>query len=121
MEPFTFEELPLAVTKLCRKIKKIEKLLKLSLKITKEKEDLMDIEEAARYLRLSIATIYSKVCKSELPASKKGKKLYFSRNELKDWVSEGKRKTPDAITANAEAYLKENTLGSASKSRVTGA
>lgn len=120
MDPFTFEELPMAVTKLCQRMKKIEKLLKLSLQLAEKKEDLMDIEEAAQYLRLSITTVYSKVCRREIPANKQGKKLYFSRGELKDWISNGKIRTPADFVATAEAYLKENKLGGARKGKVNG-
>lgn len=120
MEPFTFEELPVAVTRIFRKMKKIEKLLKLHRRLIQEKEDFMDIEEAAQYLRLSIATVYSKVCRRELPANKKGKKLYFSRKELKNWIRNGKVRMMVDPIIDAEAYLKENKLGVARKGKVNG-
>ncbi len=112
MEPFTFEELPMAVTKLFERIKKIEKLLKATIKVSREKDDFMDIEEAAKYLRLSPATIYSKVSRHELPANKQGKRLYFSRKELKLWILQGKAKSISDYSANAEKYLRENKLES---------
>lgn len=120
MEPFSFEELPMAVTKLYGKMKKIEKLLRMNLELLTDKDELMDIEETARFLKLSITTIYSKVCRREIPANKQGKKLYFSRSELKEWIKEGKVKTVTDCAANAETYLKDNRLGVARKGKANG-
>ena len=119
MEPFSFEELPMAVTKLYGKMKKIEKLLRLNLKRIVDQDELMDIEAASKLLKLSVATIYSKVCRRELPANKQGKKLYFSKKELNGWIKAGKIDAIDNSSAKAEAYLKENKLGSARKGKVT--
>lgn len=119
MEPFSFEELPMAVTKLYGKMKKIEKLLRLNFKRIADRDELMDIEAASKLLKLSIATIYSKVCRRELPANKQGKKLYFSKNELQEWIKTGRTDAGAGSAAKAEAYIKENKLGSARKGKVT--
>lgn len=121
MEPFSFEELPMAVTKLYGKMKKIERLLKHNLKLIAEKDELMDIEEAARFLKLSVTTIYSKVCRREMPANKRGKKLYFTKSELKDWIKQGRIKTTPDYNAKADSYLRDNKLGSVTKGRANGA
>jgi len=55
--------------------------------------DLLCIAEASKYLNLAIPTLYGLVSNKIIPHMKKGKKLYFSRQELEEWIKSGKRKT----------------------------
>ncbi len=48
--------------------------------------DILDVKQAAEFLRLKIATLYEKTSEKTIPHFKKGKKLYFKRDELQDWV-----------------------------------
>jgi excisionase family DNA binding protein len=51
--------------------------------------DLLTISEAASFLKCSIPTIYAKTSKRQIPFSKQGKRVYFSRKELQRWAMEG--------------------------------
>jgi excisionase family DNA binding protein len=51
--------------------------------------DLLTITEAAKFLNCSIPTIYAKTSKRAIPFHKQGKRVYFSRRELEQWVKEG--------------------------------
>jgi excisionase family DNA binding protein len=53
---------------------------------------IMTIQEAAEFLSLTVPTMYSKVSKGELPFMKRGKRLYFSRTELMEYVKAGRKK-----------------------------
>ncbi len=55
--------------------------------------DLLCIAEASKYLNLAIPTLYGLVSNKIIPHMKKGKKLYFSRQELEEWIRSGRRKT----------------------------
>jgi excisionase family DNA binding protein len=104
MKQFTFEDLPHILGKLYTKIGKIEKLLKEN-HISNSKgieEELLTIEGAAKLLNLSVATIYTKVCKNEIPVNKQGKRLYFYRAELLDWIKSGRIKTIAEIQHEVE-------------------
>lgn len=68
-------------------------------------EELLNVEEAAQFLKLSIPTIYSKVSRKELPVMKRGKRLYFSKSELFEYVKAGHMKTITDIDTEAERYL----------------
>jgi len=70
-----------------------------------EADQLLTIQQAAEILRLTVATIYVKVHYGQIPVSKKGKRLYFSRQELMDWVKSGRRKTIAETAEEAEQYL----------------
>jgi excisionase family DNA binding protein len=71
----------------------------------KEREDeIGGIELALELTGLAKPTIYSLVSTRKIPHSKRGKKLYFSRKELKEWLKEGKRKTRDEIADEAANF-----------------
>lgn len=103
MRQFTFEELPNVIGELFAKIDNIEKLLQENkANIILPEDEPLTISEAAKLLRLSVATIYTKVCKNEIPANKQGKRLYFYRSELLNWIKSGRIKTISEIQHEAE-------------------
>jgi excisionase family DNA binding protein len=102
MEPFNFNELPEVVRQLFEKVEHIEILLaRLEPKEPNENE-ILNIEEAAEFLKVSVAALYTKVSRQEIPVSKPGKRLYFNRTDLKEWIRQGKRKTLSEIRRDAE-------------------
>ena len=72
---------------------------------TKQPEQLLTVQEAAKFLNLTVPTIYSKVSKGELPVMKRSKRLYFSSTELMEYLKEGRKKSNAEIEQEAEAYL----------------
>lgn len=67
MKPFTFDQIPKLIGKLFDKMVRIEALLKgLNIEPHSE-EELLSITEAAQFLNLSVATLYSKVSRNEIP------------------------------------------------------
>ena len=46
----------------------------------------LTITQAAEYLNLATPTIYGFTSKNEIPFLKKGKKLYFKKNDLDNWL-----------------------------------
>jgi len=113
IENLTFDQLPKAVTMLTNEISELKKLLleKREKQQTKQPEQFLNIQEAAKFLNLTVPTIYSKVCKRELPCMKRGKRLYFSSIELMQYIKEGRKKSNAEIEQEAEAYLSNNKKG----------
>ncbi len=70
-------------------------------------EEFIDVEQASKLLNLSKQTIYTKSSKREIPAMKRGKRLYFSKSELMQYIKEGKRLTNEDIEAEAVKYLQK--------------
>lgn len=60
------------------------------------------IDLAVKVTGLAKPTIYSLSCKREIPCFKKNKKLYFSQNELLDWIKSGKCNTRLKIVEEVE-------------------
>lgn len=66
--------------------------------------EILDIQQAAKFLHLKINTIYEKTSRKLLPHFKKGNKLYFKRTELEAWLTHGKVKTTDDLACEAATY-----------------
>ena len=56
-------------------------------------DELLTVQDAAKFLSLSVPTIYGLIHKGELPVMKRSKRCYFSRHELLDYLKQGRRKT----------------------------
>jgi excisionase family DNA binding protein len=67
--------------------------------------ELMNVQQVAEYLSLAVQTIYSLVHKMEIPNFKRGKRLYFKRTEIDDWIGQSRRKTMAEIEQEASNYL----------------
>lgn len=100
----SFDDLPNAVEKLNVKIDELIGWIKL-FKPEKQKNKLLNVQEAANFLNLVKSTVYSKVCKGELPHMKKGKRLYFSEEELMTYIKSGKVKTTTDFENDADDFL----------------
>lgn len=103
---YLFDELPTTIKKLHSKIDILFELVR-DLKMDRGDVSVpMDVYQAADFLRLAVRTIYDKVYKRQLPVYKKGKNLYFYKEELYSYIASGKLKTHEELKREAEAYLK---------------
>jgi excisionase family DNA binding protein len=105
METLTFEQLPQAVCKLHERLNSIEQLLLAKQEPVVPQDELLNITQAAKFLNLSVPTIYSKVSRKEIPVNKQGKHLYFYRSELAEWIRLGRKKTAAEISLEAAQHL----------------
>jgi len=108
-----FENLPEAVTNLTIEVGEIKRLL-LSKSNEQPKEtpdQLLTVHDAAEFLSLAVATVYTMVSRGELPVMKRSKRLYFSRIELMDYLKQGRKKTIQETASEADAYLKTKKGG----------
>lgn len=106
MEILTFDQLPKAVSELLEKVSKIEDMLSHDHSNEADHDSLFSIKQASAFLNLSNSTIYGKVCRREIPVSKQGKKLYFSKTELLAWIRSG-RKSTIAEVANSVSLIRD--------------
>lgn len=72
--------------------------------------DILDVKQAANFLRLQVTTLYEKTSQRTIPHFKKGNKLYFNRTELQTWVEEGKVKTTSELQSQAASYTMHQEL-----------
>lgn len=71
--------------------------------IKKQDSDPLSIQEASKFLNLSVATIYSKISRGELPVNKRGKKLYFLKEELFEYIKAGRRPSNSEILSGTQS------------------
>lgn len=105
MAQITFDKVPEALGEVLQRLGSIEQLLSNQQQPQPQEQDqLLTIQQAGELLNLSVPTIYGLVSRSDIPHSKKGKRLYFSKQELLAWVQSGRRKTTSEIQAEASTY-----------------
>lgn len=71
-----------------------------------KEKDLLTIQEAAEYLNLSVATLYSMNCRKQVPFTKVIGKVYYRRSVLDFWLASGDRKTTAQLKAEAQERAK---------------
>ncbi|AWH86265.1 DNA-binding protein [Flavobacterium album] len=64
------------------------------------------VKEVSRLINLSVPTIYSKVSRNEIPVNKVGKKLYFYRSELEEWIRSGRIRTALEVRRDLEKQFR---------------
>ena len=81
----------------------VEKVVRMVLKDTilkstqdsKSEPEILSTKQAAEYLNIPQATLYFYTCKRMIPFSKKGKRVYFNKTDLSEWVESGRKKVLD--------------------------
>ncbi len=66
----------------------------------------LNITQAAELLDLKISSVYGIVHEKGIPYHKRGKRLYFSKQELMDWIKSGRKQTLQEIDQDAEDFIK---------------
>jgi excisionase family DNA binding protein len=93
MNKLSFEELPDAVALILEKLDALQASIAGQRAVEAKEQEPLNIDCAATFLGLAKATLYSKVCRGEIPAFKLGKKLLFDRIELHSYLLENRTKT----------------------------
>jgi excisionase family DNA binding protein len=102
-----FNDLPKAVTDLQATVNNIERLLlQKSNEHQPEADELLTVQDCAKFLTLSVPTVYGLIAKGELPVMKRSKRCYFSKVELINYLKQGRRKTFAETASEADQYLK---------------
>jgi excisionase family DNA binding protein len=65
--------------------------------MSQDKDRILTVQEASEFLNLAKQTLYGFTSKNEIPFLKKGKKLYFRKSDLEEWLQEGKKKSRSEI------------------------
>ena len=54
---------------------------------------IMRAPDVCKYLNMKMSTLYQLTHKREIPFNKKRKTLYFKKDEIDNWIAEGKQET----------------------------
>jgi len=71
---------------------------------------IMTIEQVANYLSLSKTTIYGYTFRNTIPYAKRGKRLYFEKSAIDEWLFENSRKTTNDLERIASEYIHKNPI-----------
>jgi excisionase family DNA binding protein len=68
-------------------------------------KEVLTSDEAAKYMGISISTLYKWTMRKQIPHSKpNGKVCYFNRLELENWLMSNRVATADELQDMAQAY-----------------
>ena len=70
-----------------------------------EADELLTVQDTAKFLSLSVPTIYGLISKGELPVMKRSKRCYFSKVELINYLKQGRKKTYAETEIEAETFV----------------
>jgi len=70
-----------------------------------QKDELLTVQDTAKFLSLSVPTVYTLISKGELPVMKRSKRCYFSKVELINYLRQGRKKTLAETANETDAYL----------------
>ena len=70
----------------------------------------MTAKELGIYLNLSVYTIYGLVHKRSIPFIKKGKRLYFQKMVIDEWLEHSRQLTRKELEEKTDEYLSKNPL-----------
>jgi excisionase family DNA binding protein len=109
-ENLSFNEMPQAIEYLINKVASLSDTLeRLGTSKTPETDVWMTIDDVVLYLpdNPSKQTVYAWVCQKTIPCNKIGKRLYFLKSDIDEWLKNGRRKTAGEIAIEACAYFEK--------------
>jgi excisionase family DNA binding protein len=90
----TWDNLPKSISSLFDEVKQIKSLI-LDSSTGQPGDQLLTIQEASTFLHVQKQTLYSYVSKGFIPYNKRAGRLYFSKNDLIEWVKSGNKRSFD--------------------------
>ncbi|PZX52455.1 AlpA family transcriptional regulator [Algoriphagus ratkowskyi] len=109
-QEINFDSLPKAVGLLFEEVKQIKSLI-LETSSKEAGDRLLTIQETAEFLHVQKQTLYSYVSKGIIPNHKRAGRLYFSKNELIDWIKSGNKRAFD-VEKEAQKIISKRKGGS---------
>ena len=107
MTEITFNDLPALNAQMNEKLDRIERLLQSNNQPNQveQPEELLSVQQAAKFLFLSIPTIYGLVQRRQINFCKRKKRLYFLRADCVEYAKLGRHKTVTEISQSTDDFL----------------
>jgi len=75
------------------------------------KKDVLNLDEACEYLSVSASHLYKLTSTHQIPCYQpNGKRLYFKRNELQEWLLRNRKCTSHEIEELASSYILSRSI-----------
>jgi len=93
-------------------IKKLEDLELMIQEQNLHQKEMLNLQETSKYLDISQSHLYKLTSMREIPHfCPNGKKLYFKRSELDQWLQRNKKNSREELASQASSYnFKKRTL-----------
>jgi excisionase family DNA binding protein len=114
MQQVTYNSMPEALQLIAERLEAVHRLLSEGHEPQPQQQpenELLTIQGAAEFLRLSVPTIYAKVNRRELPFMKRSKRLYFDKTELLAYLKKGRALTTEEAGTAAFDLVGKNKKG----------
>ena len=105
----TFDNIPEAMMHLLREVAYIKNHLLNEAASTSEpviappaEKEFLTVNEVSQMIRKSKGTVYNMTSAREIPFIKKGKRVLFDRQEIRDWMRKDERKTVKQLQEEIE-------------------
>ena len=95
--------------KISAQLAAIEQMLQEQRQLMFNKETL-DLEEAVAYTRYSKGYLYKLTSQKQVPHFKRGRKIFFDKAALDEWLKESPIKSQEQIESEAETYCATHKL-----------
>ncbi len=90
-------------------LKEIQEVKRLLLEQNLLKKDVLCFSEACKYLDISESHLYKLTSRKQIPHfCPQGKKLYFKRLELDNWLMQNRQLSIEELTLEAEMCMQRN-------------
>jgi predicted DNA-binding transcriptional regulator AlpA len=86
----------------------ITEIKALILKLLSDSKEIMNIKELSAYTGIPTPTIRAKL--DTIPRSKQGKRWFFRKSEIDQWLMSNRRKTQEEIEMEASNYVMRNRI-----------
>ena len=112
-DEITHNNLPEAMMLLIQKVDYIMNHFMNEAAITSEptpsipEKELLTVYDVSQMLSLSKGTIYNMTSARQIPFMKKGKRIYFDKLEILEWIKEDRQKTIKQLQAEAKLELRK--------------
>ena len=68
-------------------------------------DEFLTVQEASIFLSVSVQTIYNMTHEKRIPFMKRAKKCYFLKEDLTQYLKQGRNKTSEEISEEADMYI----------------
>ena len=106
----TFDSLPKAIASLFDEVKQIKSLI-MDSSTGQHGDQLLTIQETSEFLHVQKQTLYSYVSKGLIPHHKRAGRLYFSKNDLIQWIKEGNKRSFNVEEESQKIMAKRKRKG----------
>lgn len=87
-------------------IEKLEEIKNIIISQTSSRKEILSLSEAAEFLHQSKSSVYKLTSKKEIPHySPGGKKIYFRKSELEEWVYNSRIDSVHEVQGQSQSYL----------------